>query len=66
MSEANFITYYQKVLEHFEGNEQKALMWFTSANQLFGGYCPVSMIILERGHKVYDFIDNSLDENERD
>lgn len=44
----------------------KAAKWLTAQNPHLGNLRPTYLIYLGRGHKVEQFVDNALSENERD
>ena len=54
-----------EVVEFFEGDVDKASLWFNTNNHLLGGASPMGMIRLGRFEKLLSFITVSLDENKR-
>lgn len=53
---------YKKVLDFFQGNEEKTKAWFSYKNPLLGGVSPADMINNGREKKLELFITNSLQE----
>lgn len=54
---------FEGVLDLFDGDYEKALMWFASRNVLLGGVAPVEMINAGRTRKLCAFIESSLEGN---
>jgi hypothetical protein len=54
-----------EVVEFFEGDEDKATLWFEVENHMLGGKTPMEMIRMERFQKLLSFIQTSLKENRR-
>ena len=50
----------------FEGDYEKAKLWFDAPNSLLGGMKPNDMIELGREKKLLKFIKTCLAENERE
>lgn len=53
------------IAEHFNGDDRKTALWFTTPNPLLGNITPRDMIRLGRYRKLFKFIFNSLSENRR-
>lgn len=53
------------VAEHFEGDNHKTIMWFTTRNPLLGDMSPRDMIRLGRYDKLFKFVVNAISENKR-
>lgn len=51
------------VAEHFKGDRNKTLLWFTLPNPLLGNITPRDMIRFGRYRKLYKFIINAVTEN---
>lgn len=51
------------VVEFFEGNEEKAELWFKTQNPLLGGISPEKMIVLGRRDRLLRFVRDQLAEN---
>lgn len=49
----------------FFKNKEKTILWFSIPNPLLGGMTPRDMIRLGRFKKLLNFIQTSLDENQR-
>lgn len=54
-----------KLLNSYFKDEAKSELWMETSNLLFGNIAPNTLIQLDRGFKVLDFIRNSLEENKR-
>jgi|HubBroStandDraft_2_1064218.scaffolds.fasta_scaffold2086562_1 hypothetical protein len=52
--------YFDKIVEFFKGDRQKAWLWFQTINPGLGGVTPMHMIKLGREHKLKQFIDSRL------
>jgi len=52
------------VAQYFK-DEQKTILWFKTPNPLLGNITPRDMIRVGRFKKLYRFIQNALNENER-
>jgi uncharacterized protein (DUF2384 family) len=53
------------VAEHFQGDHQKTVLWFTTLNPLLGNITPRDMIRFGRYNKLFKFVVNALAENRR-
>ena len=53
------------VAEHFNGDPQKTVLWFTVPNPLLGNIAPRDMIRFGRYKKLFKFIVTALAENKR-
>ena len=51
------------VAQHFNGDANKTILWFTLPNHLLGNIAPRDMIRLGRYKKLLKFIINALSEN---
>lgn len=54
---------YKKILDYFEGNKQKADLWFRTPNHCLGDVKPIDMIMVGRIKKLEQFIDSALEGN---
>lgn len=54
---------YFLVLDFFNGNEEKAFVWFDTENPLLGNITPIEMINIGRIKRLRKFIETSLREN---
>ncbi len=54
---------FNRVLEFFEGDKDKAHNWFATKNPSLGNVSPLEMIKKGREKKLIMFINKSLDEN---
>jgi len=61
----NYQAAYDLVLNFFNGDEQKTILWFSTPNPLLGEVSPFKMIIEGRSNKLLRIITNLIDENER-
>lgn len=52
-----------KILKFFNGNVDKAILWFETANPGLGNISPNDMIKIGREEKLNKFIDNCLEGN---
>lgn len=55
---------YSLVVEHFEGDKQKASLWMESKNPNFGDVTPLDMIRFGWGNKVLFFIREAKELND--
>jgi hypothetical protein len=46
------------VAEHFQGDHQKTVLWFTTLNPLLGNITPRDMIRFGRYNKLFKFVVN--------
>ena len=53
------------VAEHFQGDKQKTILWFSIPNPMLGNVKPRDMIRFGRYKKLLKFIVNSISENKR-
>ena len=53
------------VAEHFQGDGQKTVLWFTTLNPLLGNITPRDLIRFGRYKKLFKFVVNALAENKR-
>lgn len=53
------------VAQHFDGDSNKTISWFTIPNPLLGGITPRNMIRFGRYKKLYKFVFNAITENRR-
>lgn len=53
------------VAQHFQGNSDKAILWFKTTNPLFGNVSPREMIRFGRFKKLFRFVQNALAEKKR-
>ncbi len=51
---------YRRIYSFF-GNHEKARLWFTTKNEMFGGWPPIYFFRLNRANKVKQFVDDSLE-----
>lgn len=49
--------------EFFAGNEQKVSLWMITKNQHLGDTAPITFFLIDRGHKVHNFVVSSIEEN---
>jgi hypothetical protein len=56
---------FNKVAEHFKGDTYKTNLWFNIPNPLLGNVSPKDMIRLGRYKKLYSFVMQSIDENQK-
>lgn len=54
----------RRVMDHMSWIQDKAELWYSLKNPLFGGASPKQLVDMDRGHKVLEFIDQAED-NER-
>jgi hypothetical protein len=54
---------FEKVLNYFEGDYYKTLLWFYSENILLGGVSPTWMVTTNRIKKLKSFVDSQLEGN---
>ena len=52
--------YFNKVKNHFRGDDTKAWEWFNSQHPQFGMLTPLNMIKLKREQKVITYIDKNM------
>ena len=52
--------YFNKVKNHFRGDDKKTWDWFNNINPEFGMLSPLNMIKLGREHKVIQFIEKKM------
>jgi len=52
--------YYQKVKNHFNGDDKKAWDWFKNIHPRFGMLSPLNAIKLGREKSVIQFIDKEM------
>lgn len=52
------------VLQYYEGNKDKALLWFRSPNPMFGGFSPDQMSEAGQNRKVLEVVNNQLEGTE--
>ena len=52
--------YFEKVKNHFRGDEKKTWEWFQNINENFGMLTPLNMIKLNRQQKVIDYINKNF------
>jgi hypothetical protein len=57
---------YLPVLEFFENNHNKAMLWFHTENPMLGNVKPYDMIILGKKARLLKFIQAQLEENNND
>lgn len=51
---------YHKLLNYFEGDNEKVKLWMKTPNPSLGHIRPVFMIRVARAHKLEQFIDSAL------
>lgn len=56
---------FEAVLGFFEGDADKAFLWFTLPNPMLGSVRPLDMLLLGRGEKLERFVRRQLEENTR-
>lgn len=57
-----FIQIVSKILFFFNGNIKKAHYWITHPNLNLGGIPPLKLMVMGRGHKVLQFIQDAAEE----
>ena len=58
-------TLFNLVAQHFQGNKNKTILWFTTQNPLLGNVSPRDMIRFGNYKKLFKFVVNALAENKR-
>lgn len=53
------------VAEHYSGDAQKTILWFTIPNPMLGNVPPRDMIRFGRYKRLFKFVVNALSENRR-
>jgi uncharacterized protein (DUF2384 family) len=53
--------YFDKIVQFFKGDTQKAWLWFKTPNPGLGNVSPINMILLGREKKLKMFIDSRLE-----
>ncbi len=56
---------YIKVLKFFDNDTVKTTKWYETPNHLLGDVTPTFLMMIGQDHKLIQFIETSLDENER-
>lgn len=52
--------YFNKVKNHFNGDELKAWLWFKTINENFGMLSPLNCLKLKRESQVKNYIDKEM------
>lgn len=55
---------YNKVLEFFNGNENKTRIWMASVNPQLGGMSPNELILMGQTSSLLEFVNEQLDEED--
>ncbi len=58
-----FIDIISRILKIFKGDIKETKLWLTTGNLFFGGIVPLKLIVMGRGRKIIDFIENAEHEN---
>lgn len=56
---------FNRVAEHFKGDNQKTVLWFNIPNPMLGNISPKDMIRLGRYKKLLSFVSQSIEENKK-
>ncbi len=59
-TKAQLNLYYEKLKEHFNGDELKTWEWFRTSHNMLGGIAPIDMIGRRFEKKVMKVIDNVI------